>query len=56
MARTRCGVRRPPRFIARPATCAQCNSLLGYTKLECTVRYLWIEVDDTLNMAEQIEL
>ena len=22
-ARTRCGVRRPPRFIARPATCAQ---------------------------------
>jgi integrase len=26
MARTRCGVRRLPRFIARPATCAQCNS------------------------------
>ena len=25
-ARTRCGVRRLPRFTARPATCAQCNS------------------------------
>src|SRR3979411_653303 len=26
MARTRCGVRRLPKFIVRPATCAQCNS------------------------------
>jgi site-specific recombinase XerC len=30
--------------------------LLGHTKLESTVRYLSIEVDDALNMAEQIEL
>ena len=30
--------------------------LLGNTKLESTVRYLGIEVDDALNMAEQIEL
>ena len=30
--------------------------LLGQTKLESTVRYLGIEVDDALNMAEQIEL
>jgi site-specific recombinase XerD len=30
--------------------------LLGHTKLESTVRYLEIEVDDALNMAEQIEL
>jgi|SRR5665213_1481158 len=30
--------------------------LLGHTKLESTVRYLRIEVDDALNMAEQIEL
>jgi site-specific recombinase XerC len=29
---------------------------LGHTKLESTVRYLGIEVDDALNMAEQIEL
>lgn len=30
--------------------------LLGHTKLESTVRYLGIEVDDALIMAEQLEL
>ena len=30
--------------------------LLGHTKLESAVRYLGIEVDEALNMAEQIEL
>jgi site-specific recombinase XerC len=30
--------------------------LLGHTKLESTVRYLGIEVDDALAIAEQIEL
>jgi integrase len=30
--------------------------LLGHTKLESTVRYLGIEVDDALYIAEQIEL
>jgi integrase len=30
--------------------------LLGHTKLESTVRYLGIEVDDALEMAEQMEL
>jgi integrase len=30
--------------------------LLGHTKLESTVQYLGIEVDDALNMAEQIDL
>ncbi len=30
--------------------------LLGHTKLESTVRYLGIEVDDALNIAGQIEL
>ena len=30
--------------------------LLGHTKLESTVRYLGIEVDNALSMAEQIEL
>jgi integrase len=29
--------------------------LLGHTKLESTVRYLGIEVDDALEMAEQAE-
>jgi site-specific recombinase XerC len=30
--------------------------LLGHTKLESTVRYLGIEVDEALNIAEQIKL
>jgi integrase len=30
--------------------------LLGHTKLKSTVRYLGIEIDDALNMAEQIDL
>ena len=30
--------------------------LLGHTKLEITVRYLGIEVDDALEMAEQTEV
>ena len=30
--------------------------LLGHTKLESTVRYLGIEVDDALNIAEQLDL
>jgi site-specific recombinase XerC len=30
--------------------------LLGYTKLESTVRYLGIEVDDALSISEQVEL
>jgi hypothetical protein len=29
---------------------------VGHTKLESTVRYLGIEVDDAPNIAEQIEL
>ena len=30
--------------------------LLGHTKIESTVRYLGIEVDDTLAIAEQIDV
>ncbi len=30
--------------------------LLGHTKLESTVRYLGIEVEDALDMAEQTEV
>ena len=32
------------------------SALLGHTKLESTVRYLGIEVDDALEMAEQTEV
>ena len=30
--------------------------LLGHTKLESTVRYLGIEVDDAIDLAEQLEV
>jgi hypothetical protein len=30
--------------------------LLGHTKLESTVRYLGIEVDDVLALSEQVDL
>ena len=30
--------------------------LLGHTKLESTVRYLGVEVEDALRIAEQVEL
>ena len=30
--------------------------LLGHTKIECTVRYLGIEVDDALAIAEQVDV
>jgi hypothetical protein len=30
--------------------------LLGHTKVESTVRYLGIEVDDALNIAEQVDV
>ncbi len=30
--------------------------LLGHTKIESTVRYLGIEVDDALRLSEQVEL
>ena len=33
-----------------------CQLLLGHGKLESTVRYLGIEVDDALSLSEQIEL
>lgn len=33
-----------------------CQLLLGHRKLESTVRYLGIEVDDALELSEQIDL
>jgi site-specific recombinase XerC len=30
--------------------------LLGHTKIESTVRYLGIEVDDAISIAEQVDL
>ena len=33
-----------------------CQLLLGHTKLESTVRYLGVEVDDALELSEALEL
>ena len=33
-----------------------CQLLLGHGKLESTIRYLGIEVDDALEISEQIDL
>jgi integrase len=40
----------------RTQECSGVQLLLGHSKLESTVRYLGIEVDDALEMAEQTEL
>jgi hypothetical protein len=54
MARTLCAERRPHRFTRRPAICEQCGCC--HTKLESTVCYLGIEVDDALSISEQVDL
>ena len=52
MAPTRCdGLRRPPN--RQPPSGA---ALLGHRKIESTVRYLGIEVDDALAIAEQVDV
>jgi site-specific recombinase XerC len=33
-----------------------CQLLLGHTKLESTVRYLGVELDDALALSESLEL
>jgi hypothetical protein len=43
-------------LIRRRGTCEQFSFCSDNTKLESTVRYLGIEVDDALSIAEQVEL
>ena len=43
-------------FYRRTKNLRAVQLLLGHTKLESTVRYLGIEVDDALEMAEQTEV
>lgn len=45
-----------PSGIRRTKNLRAVQLLLGHTKLESTVRYLGIEVDDALEMAEQTEV
>lgn len=40
----------------RPGNLRAVQLLLGHTKIESTVRYLGIEVDDALAIAEQIDV
>lgn len=45
-----------PAALRLPADAVGGSLLLGHTKLKSTVRYLGIEVDDALEMAEQNEV
>jgi len=45
-----------PFAITDPRNLRAVQLLLGHTKLESTVRYLGIEVDDALEIAEQTEV
>jgi integrase len=49
-------MRRTAQIYRKTGNLSAVQLLLGHTKLESTVRYLGIEVDDALNIAEQIEL
>ena len=40
----------------KTGTLRACQLLLGHTKLESTVRYLGVEVDDALELSEALEL
>lgn len=40
----------------KTVTCGPCGCCLGIPKLESTVRYLGIEVDDALAISEQVEI
>lgn len=47
---------KPTLIYRRTRNLREIQLLLGHTKLESTVRYLGIEVDDALEMAEQTEV
>ena len=51
-----CGAPKPTLIYRRTRNLRAVQLLLGHTKLESTVRYLGIEVDDALEIAEQTEV
>ena len=53
---TRCAARKASLIYRRTKNLRAVQLLLGHTKLESTVRYLGIEVDDALELAEQTEV
>lgn len=48
--------RRPEGALRRTRNLRAVQLLLGHSKLESTVRYLGIEVDDALEISEQTEI
>ena len=54
--RIQCVRTKPTLIYRRTKNLRAVQLLLGHTKLESTVRYLGIEVDDALEMAEQTEV
>ena len=47
---------KPAQIYKKTGNLTAVQLLLGHTKLERTVRYLGIEVDDALAISEQVEL
>ena len=41
---------------SRTANLRAVQRLLGHTKIESTVRYLGVEIDDALDIAEKVEV
>ena len=56
LARTRFGVTKATLIYRRTDNLRAVQLLLGHTKIESTVRYLGIEVDDALAIAEQVDV
>ena len=56
MGRIPCGAPKASLIYRRTKNLRAVQLLLGHTKLESTVRYLGIEVDDALELAEQTEV
>jgi hypothetical protein len=46
----------PVRIYRRTGNLRAVQLLLGYSKIESTVRYLGIEVDDAIEIAEKIDI
>ena len=53
---THCDAQKRPLIYRRTGNLRAVQRLLGHTKIESTVRYLGIEVDDALAIAEQVDV